>query len=381
MEKVSVAVPLLRWAAARARLKDSELEKEFPKWRKWLKGEDSPTLRQLEKLAIKTHTPIGYFFLPTPPQIALPLADFRTIRDGDLALPSVGLLDTIYLCQRRQEWYRSYAQAQGFPPLNFVGRAKLSDPPEQVAKDIRSHLDRYGVGKQTSGYEDQLRKLIAQTEELGVMVMVNSIVGSNSHHPLDVGEFRGFALADTLAPLIFLNGADSKAAQMFTLGHELAHIWLGESGVSDPQPNHEPSQSIERWCNQVAAELLVPMETLNKEVQSMDALDQLYDLVKYFKVSSLVILRRLYDGDHIDQETFWRCYQNEADRFKKVRKKGEKGPSQKILLKVRNGKRFARAVLSSTLEGQTLFLEAFRLLGVRSVATLNQTARELGVSV
>lgn len=381
MEKVAVAIPLLRWAAARARLMDAQLEKAFPKWRQWLNGDDTPTMRQLEDLANKTHTPIGYFFLPTPPQIAMPLPDFRTLRDGDLAEPSVGLLETIFLCQRRQEWYRGYAVAQGAPELSFVGSASLADAPEKVARDIRSQLNRYDDGKRAYDFEASLRKLIAQTEELGVMVMVNSVVGSNTHHPLEVEEFRGFALADQVAPLIFINGADSKAAQMFTLGHELAHIWLGESGISNAPANREPGHAAERWCNQVAAELLVPLEELNAAIHSDDVLDQLYDLAKQFKVSTLVMLRRLFDGGHIDRDTLWRCYQSEVERFRSLKKKGDSGPSPKTLLRVRNGKRFAQAVLASTLEGQTLFLEAFRLLGVKSVETLNQTARELGVSV
>ena len=190
MEKIAVAAPLLRWAADRARLADAKLEEKFPKWRQWLNGEDAPTLCQLEALALKTHTPIGYFFLAKPPQIEMPLPDFRTLRDGALAVPSVGLLETIYLCQRRQEWYRGYAQAQGFPRLSFVGRAKLEDSPEQVASDIRNHLSQFDDGKRSSTFEEKLRQLIAQTEELGVMVMVNSIVGSNTHHPLDLEEFR-----------------------------------------------------------------------------------------------------------------------------------------------------------------------------------------------
>lgn len=270
MTAVAASVPVLRWAAHRARLNDEALAARFPKWPLWLSGDAQPTLKQLEDFARMTHTAFGYFFLPQPPALALPVPDFRTLRDEVLAEPSSDLLDTLYLCQQRQDWYRDHARMHGLPALTFVGSASLQEAPEVVAQRLRETLGlSIEARRQLPTWTDELRQLIAKAEDAGVMVMVSSVVGSNSHRKLDVGEFRGFALADDLAPLVFLNGADSKAAQMFTLAHELAHVWLGATGVSDSEVGQVPEQQTERWCNQVAAQLLMPLAELRASYQRM----------------------------------------------------------------------------------------------------------------
>ncbi|MCA9223295.1 MAG: ImmA/IrrE family metallo-endopeptidase, partial [Planctomycetales bacterium] len=263
MTRVAASIPVLEWAAERAQLTDAALTKRFPKWNDWVSGEAEPTLRQLEDFARMSRTAIGYFFLPEPPAIELPVPDFRTVGDNGPTDPSSNLLDTIYLCQQRQDWYRDYARIERFDPIEFVGSANIRQQANDVANRIRvaiglSVQDR----RQLRTWEEALRQLILRTEELGVLVMITSVVGSNTHRSLDVGEFRGFALADDLAPLIFVNGSDSKSAQMFTLMHELAHIWLGATGVSDPQPGRISDLATERWCNLVAAEVLMPIDAV-----------------------------------------------------------------------------------------------------------------------
>lgn len=381
MNTVPASIPVLRWAADRARLTDDTLEKRFPKWPLWLSGEAQPTLKQLETFARLTHIPIGYFFLPEPPELTLPVSDFRTLRDEVLTEPSSALLDTLYLCQQRQEWYRDYARMHGFSRLDFVGSVTVAEPPEQVAEAIRQSLALFIADRQQlPTWTDALRQLIAKAEDAGILVMASSIVGNNSHRKLDVAEFRGFALADDLAPLIFLNGADSKAAQMFTLAHELAHIWLGESGVSDPEAGNIPEQQTERWCNRVAAELLMPLEDLRKAYQPDGAVsEEIQRLARLFKVSTLVALRRLFDAGFIDRDSLWQNYRQEVERIRELDRGGSGGGDFYRTLGVRTGKLFAKAILSSTLEGQTLFQDAFRMLGVRKTATFYKAARELGI--
>lgn len=376
---VAASIPVLRWAAQRARLRDEDLIERFPKWSLWLDGEAQPTLRQLEAFARLTHTAFGYFFLPEPPAVALPVPDFRTVRDELLTEPSSNLLDTLYLCQQRQGWYRDYARLQGLPPLPFIGSARVEQTPESVAQGIRNTL---ALSRQVApNWEAALRQLIRKTEDAGILVMASSIVGSNTRRPLDVDEFRGFVLSDDSAPLVFLNGADSKSAQMFTLGHELAHLWLGETGISDAQAGRVPAQSIERWCNQVAAELLMPMDTLRSAYQAGNPIaEEIQRLARIFKVSTLVALRRLFDAGYIDQATLWQQYRIEEARLQKLKeKRGDGGNPYRTIL-ARASKRFSRAIISSALEGMTSFSEANRLLGVRKTATFDKLARELGVT-
>ena len=381
MTTVAASIPVLRWAAQRARLHDEDLSARFRKWHLWLSGEAQPTLKQLEDFARLTHTSIGYFFLPGPPALALPVPDFRTLRDEELREPSSALLDTLYLCQQRQDWYRDYARVHGLSRLAFVGSAQVQEAPQAVAERMRADLNlSTDERRQLPTWTDALLQLIAKAEEAGVMVMASGIVGSNSHRRLDVGEFRGFALADDLAPLVFLNGADSKAAQMFTLAHELAHVWLGATGVSDTEAGQVPELHTERWCNQVAAELLMPLQAVRAAYQpDTPVSDEIQRLAREFKVSTLVALRRLFDAGFLDHARLWPHYREEQARLAQLERRGTGGGDFYRTLGARTSKRFARAIVTSTLEGQTLFQDAFRMLGVRKTATFYEAARELGV--
>lgn len=381
MTTVAASIPVLRWAAQRTRLNDNDITSRFKKWPLWLSGNAQPTLNQLEGFARLTHTAIGYFFLPQPPDLTLPVPDFRTLRDEVLTEPSSDLLDTLYLCQQRQDWYHDHARMHGLPALPFVGSASVQEAPETVAQRLRDTLGLSAEARrQLPTWTEALRQLIAQAEDAGVMVMVSSVVGSNSHRKLDVGEFRGFALADSMAPLIFVNGADSKAAQMFTLAHELAHVWLGATGVSNTQAGEVPEQQTEAWCNQIAAELLMPLAELQAVHQRNAPIqEEIQRLAREFKVSTLVALRRLFDAGYINRADLWQHYREEQERLRTLKKRSSAGGDFYRSLGARTSRRFAHAIVSSTLEGLTSFPEAFRMLGMRKTATFYEAARELGV--
>lgn len=380
MTRISVNPELLTWARERAGLDTLALAGRFPNLAEWEDGELQPTLRQLEDFARRVHVAVGYLFLPAPPDEPLPIPDFRTLADREVTRLSPNLLDTIYLCQQRQDWFRDHARVHALPALDFVGSATLQDAPGRVAEAIRQRFAlSIAERQQLPTWTDALRQLIAKAEDAGVLVMASGVVGSNSHRKLAVEEFRGFALADELAPLVFINGADSKAAQMFTLAHELAHLWLGESGISDPEAGQLAEPGVERWCNAVAAEFLMPLILLQQDYQGgVPITDEIQRLARTYKVSTLVALRRLFDAGFIDQATLWQSYREELARIRKLDRGGSGGDFYRTL-GARTGKRFARAVLSSTLEGQTLFQDAFRMLGVRKTSTFYEAARELGV--
>ena len=380
MTRVAVSPDLFRWARDRAGLDDVELAARFPRFDAWVAGEVQPTLRQLETFARATHAPVGYFFLPAPPNEPLPIPDFRTMADRVMVRASANLLDTVYACQQRQDWYRDHARVTGSAPLAFVGSVTVATAPVEAAQQLRDALGFSVDARRASPtWSEALRMFIEQADNLGVMVMVSGVVLNNNTRHLDPQEFRGFALADPLAPLVFINGADSKAAQMFTLAHELAHLWLGQTALSDVSADRAPVNAIERWCNEVAAELLVPMQLFRAELLAEEPVaGTLKRLARHFKVSSLVILRRLLDAGRIDRAMFFACYREEMERLREIETRGAGGGDFYRTTAARVSKRFVRALVESTLEGRTLYRDAFQMLGIAKSATFEKLGQSLG---
>jgi len=380
MNRVELKPDLLLWARVRAGQSLERLAKKFPRLAAWEAGDERPTLKQLEQFAKAVHVPIGFLFLSKPPDEPLPIPDLRTVGLARLRRPSPDLLDTVYLCQRRQGWYREWARTNGEDRRAFVGSAEIDAPIEQTADKIRDALEfDLDARCQSPTWTEALRQFIAQGESLGILVMVSGVVGSNNHRRLDPNEFRGFALADDLAPLVFINGADTKAAQMFTLAHEIAHLWLGESALSDVAPSSRPSQRIEVWCNRVAAEVLVPLHVLRESSPRTEPLAAVPALARQFKVSTLVILRRLLDARRLTRGEFQAAYIAELERLRGTTKSG--GGDFYLTQAVRVSRRFARAIVVSTLEGQTLYRDAFRMLGVTKDATFRELSAQLGYPI
>lgn len=381
--RVGVAPDLLQWAVERAGWDAETAERRAPKLGQWVSGAHEPTLKQLQKFAIDTHTPFGLLFLAEPPVEDLPIPDMRTIGNVAVPQPSADLLDTIYACQARQDWYRAYALENGLLEPDFVGSATTAASPQLVADQIRGLLD-FDLSERSrfSSWEDALRRLIDRIEGIGVLVMVNGVVGSNTHRKLNPDEFRGFALADRLVPLIFVNGADTKAAQIFTMIHELAHIWLGGSALSDAAMAVQSGVDAELWCNRVAAEVLVPLAALRIDYRGDPGSQELERLARKYRVSTLVVLKGIFDAGFLEWDDYRARYENERERVVALlaAKGGDTGGGNYYYTQpIRLSRQFAQAVIASAFEGTTTYRDAYRLLGTRKHETFENLAAELGV--
>lgn len=382
--RVHVEPNLLRWAVDRAGWADDVVNQKFPKFDAWTNGSVQPTLKQLQGFARATHAPLGYLFSDQPPTEAVPIPDFRTLGNAGVRRPTPDLLDTIYICQSRQEWYRAYATVHGYLPLDFVGSVSAADPIEPVADRMR-RLINFNLDDRAAfaNWEVALRQLIDRIESTGVLVMISGIVGANTHRKLDPAEFRGFALSDPMAPLVFVNGSDTKAAQIFTLVHELSHIWLGESALSDAQMAATVGNDHELWCNRVAAEVLLPLSTLRSEFGGNATTQELDRLARFYRVSTLVVLKRLFDANYFGWDEYQDRYEAERARVMQIlaqKQSTDGGGNYYYTQPIRLSRQFARAVIADTFEGGTAYRDAYRLLGTAKPQTFENLAAELGVA-
>lgn len=382
-ETVVVKPELIRWAIARSRLPIEELEQAFPKLDDWQSGDRLPTFKQLELFAHKTMTPLGFLFLEQPPDEKLPIPDFRTVGDTPIDRPSPNLLETLQIMKRRQAWMRDHQLEEGQEPLAFVGSGKQVKNVVSLASRIREKLGLSSDWSETlDTWEAALRTLRDSAERIGILVATTGVVGLNNRRALDPQEFRGFVLCDDYAPLIFVNGADSISAQMFTLAHELTHVWLGQGGLFNLIKMMPYDDATERFCNQVAAEFLIPGHKLSALWGDARTADKPFHLIaRRFKVSPLVAARRALDLNLITKTEFFAFYdedQQEWQRRKAEDKNKEKkgGPNFYVVQDVRLGRRFACAVICAARAGRLLYRDAYQLTDLKG-ETFNQYANRL----
>lgn len=379
---VDVSAPVLAWAQRRSGRPEAEIRDKFAAWDAWVTAKRKPSFSDVEKVAAFTRVPVGYFFLPEPPTEELPIPDFRVGREARIGA-SADLLDTVYLNQRRQAWYEDYlADIGGSDPLSFVGSARGMTV-ARAAQAITASL-RFSVGERRSlrRMDDVRAHLVAGFEELGGLVVLNSMVANNTHRMLDLEEFRGFTLHSLVAPLVFINANDTKRGQVFSLLHEFAHVWRGESGVSQGgDPLRDRSTESERWCDAVAAEVAVPAADLVASFDGgADLTEELDRLAERYRCSTLVILIKLRDGKLIPTEGFQGVYQREVDRLLELMEGIPRGGGGDFYNNqpYRVGRTLSRAIIRDTRVGGTSMTEALRLLDFKRIAMFDRYAGHLG---
>lgn len=383
MTRVQIKPELLRWACERSRIDALDLKARFPHVDDWVRGEIHPTYKQVETFAKATHTPIGFLFLAEPPVEPIPIPDFRKVKGTPLARPSADLLDTLYAMQRRQDWLREDRIECEAEPLDFVASARLQDDPVAVGQEMRRVAGLAdGWAREVRTWQEAVSHLRQHIEQMGVTAVINGVVGNDTHRKLDVDEFRGFALTDPYAPLIFVNGADSKSAQMFTLAHELAHVWLGPEGegISGFVGVLANDTQVERFCDQAAAEFLVPATELKQGWREVKGAPEPFEqMARHFKVSPIVVGRRAMDLRLVGRDTFFAFYEAYTNRERQHPKKSTGGDFYNNQ-NTRVGARFATAVIRAALEGRVTFKEAYGLTGLHGGA-FQEYARRLGLDL
>ena len=340
---------------------------------RWMNKEEKPNTKTIRRVSQATHIPFGYFFLKYPPQEECDLIHCRTINSTSIKPQSRDFIDIYNSMLNVQNWMADYnRETLGLEPLSFVGRYNENNSPMEIAIDIRHELelseDFFTREKSSESCFNHLRKRISES---GILVMKNAVVGSNTHRKLDIKEFRAFTIINNYAPLIFINGNDTKTGKLFSLAHELAHIWIGSNNLfNDMYFNLHVSKS-EQICNAVAAEILVPISIFKCKWTELNvnSVAKISILADVFHCSKLVIARRALDLKFINQKTYADIQSQTRTQFETSPPDSKSkfgGGSFYNTLKSNWDKNFILALDYSTKAGNTPYLDAYRLTGFKS---------------
>ena len=348
----------------------------------WLDGTKSPTFNQIEDFSKKSHIPLGYFFLQTPPIEQISLLEYRTLDSIQLTNPSRNLIDTIHDMEAVQEWMVNYRKEWNYDTISIVGSLKgitdISVIADTIRKDLGLNIEWY---KDCGNPSEAFNKVRGLLEECGIVVMMNGIVGKNTHRALDVNEFRAFAMVNEWAPLIFINGADSAGGRLFSLFHELVHLWIGENDLyNDTKYSANGIKPIEVTCNAVAGALMVPktvfLEKWNNNTND-DIHEKIKELARMFRCSSSVFARRALDNKKIDQNVYNMVIADAIEAYIQTKQEKSSGGDYYRVARSKLDGVFVRALCESVNSGRTSFTEAYRLTNTTS-KTFSEVASGLG---
>lgn len=391
IQRTIIKPQIITWARERLNLPPDEFAKKmhvsFSTVQDWESGKTAITMKQAKRLADLALLPLGLLFSKEIPERELELPDFRSVQNKPVNNASPELEATIIEMQRKQDWYREYLVENEVPRLNYVGSISMHTPVKDVAKRIQDILNITDEQRASCrNWEDYFSLLVKKMEDAGIIFIRNGVVGNNTHRPLDIEEFRGFVLTDDYAPLIFINGADSKNAQLFTLIHEFVHVLLGKSGLVDVGFCNDVSNTVEKFCNEAAAEFLVPQEELRacwKELCSEgDSVEKnIHRLSKQFMVSTLVIIIRCKRLNLISAAKTSELWAEAMNKIQIRKRKQSSGGDFFTTLKYRVGINFAKSVIAEIASNNLSYQDAFRLLQVKNTESLVKLSQIVGLPI
>jgi Zn-dependent peptidase ImmA (M78 family)/DNA-binding XRE family transcriptional regulator len=376
MSEALINPRVLSWARKRARLDRSQVAKAMKATDSqiagWEAGDSRPAMGKALDLARVLKVPFGFLFLSSPPSLESQIPDLRTVGDTERNDLSVNFRDALQSAILKQQWFREYREQKEPDKLSFVGKFTQDSNPADVANSICESLD---IGEQMRGEsrsaQDYLRLIVLNAEKAGVLVLRSGVVGASNTRTLSVKEFRGFVLSDSVAPLVFLNANDAKTAQVFTLIHELAHIWIGTSGISNPETVVVSGKGprVELFCNEVSARVLTP-EVKFRSLWRTTANPRL--VANTFRVSQQVVVRRAFSLSLINEMRFHELMES-IPNF--PTKKTASGGDFHKTLRARNSVRFTNTLLGELRSGNIGYRDAARLLNIKPATCHKLEAR------
>ncbi len=359
-DKAYITPNVLKWARESARMTEetaaAKVSVTIEKFKEWEAGTSQPTVKQAQTLAKAFKRPFALFFLPEIPHDFQPLQDFRKSGSKALTTSSIFIIREI---QQKQTWISDVNIENQEEKLAFVGRFSLKDNPQSVAKDILNTLKINPASYKT---DNPIKEWIDAAEKNGIFVSRTSFI--HSRLKLDSEELQGFAIADPHAPFIFVNSDDWNAPQLFTLVHELAHIWIAETGISNEiEPDLKQKDKfhpVELFCNEVAANALMPKEiVLSFDSSSFQTSKDVFKVAKQLGISSFALLVRALNLNIISTPAYQKLkkqadidyaeyLKKEAQKKAKLKEKDKSGGPNYFLLQLnRNSRLFTQTVLDA----------------------------------
>ncbi len=308
--RIKISPETLVWATERRGYTTDSLFDVYPKALDWIREESLPTVNQLESFAKKIHVPFGFLFLKKPPTEKIPITFYRS--NGVIVeSPPLEIKDLVNSIKSKQEWLRDYFVDNNYESLSFVGDLKdfSKIKVEEGAEIIRRALSINKKWFKETNKSGVFRYWIDKIESNRVFIISTGFV-KNNKRPIDVEVCKGFTLVDDMCPFIYINTNNLGGGRIFTLIHELVHVFVGNSIGVSYEPIHPSSQPLENFCDQIASELLVPKRDFELIWNSIfgSFTEKFTRIANIFHISKLVIAKKALDSKYIELADFWNFY-------------------------------------------------------------------------